>query len=238
MELNAEELKRWLDAATNKPEDPAELMHWVCGPLRKFFPFSSVFLCLGEHCAGEIKITHWLAEGHERRYLDQLATTFDLERRGSVKWWLASRKPFYIVPFRPPVYATPFEVEEILEFNLLQIAAHGVINVKANTATYFSFAGIPNELSDWHLDALGLLTPVLNQLFLDYAASTEKTNALDMSVLTQRKKEIVRCIVAGLDDKSIARSMAISEKTVRNQLTEIYSQLGLKKRSQLIAMLR
>jgi hypothetical protein len=52
------------------------------------------------------------------------------------------------------------------------------------------------------------------------------------------KVDIVRLIAKGVDDKSIANALSISEKTVRNHLTDVYHQLGVHKRAQLMALLR
>lgn len=213
-------------------------MDWVVGPLRAFFPFQQAFLCHGELVAGQIRVTHWKSVGHGPAYLEQLATTFELRQRGSLGWWLANRQPFAIDPHHPPPYSTTFEIEEIQAFSLRSIAAHGIINVKASAGTYFSFAGVGTP-SAWHIDALRLIAPVLNDLLLGYVA-TQQAQALQkgLAVLTPSQTTIVRHIVAGADDKSIARSLGIAEKTVRNQLTRAYAILGVHKRSQLIALLR
>ena len=45
-------------------------------------------------------------------------------------------------------------------------------------------------------------------------------------------------IARGVDDKSIGKTLSISGKTVRNHLTDVYHQLGVHKRAQLMALLR
>jgi len=237
MKLTERDLQNWLRALTAQPRSHDGLMDWIKGPLRDFFPFTSLFLGHGEQVAGQIQVTHWLAHGHDDAYLHQLASTFDVAVRGSFAWWLANRQPFYIDPARPSSFVTPFELDEIRTFGLGCIAAHGIINARTNAGTYFSFAGIPTELSDWHLDALTLIAPVLNDLFLSYVAAQQKdVSGLSgvLAALTPRQKDIVRLITSGLDDKAIARRLGIAEKTVRNQLTEVYSQLGVRKRAQLM----
>jgi len=54
-----------------------------------------------------------------------------------------------------------------------------------------------------------------------------------MSTLTDREREIVELIVEGLVNKDIAKRLDISEKTVRNHLTVIYSKLGVSSRLEL-----
>ena len=238
LKFSPRDLQNWLRAVTTQPRSHEGLMDWISGPLKYFFPFTRVFLGHGEQVAGQIRITHWLTQGHEEASLRRIATPFDLETRGSLKWWLSHRLPFHIDPHRPPPFATAFELNEIRTAGLGRIAAHGVINAKATAGTYFSFAGIPEELSDWHLDALTLIAPVLNGLFLGYVAAQHTHLQGAHLTLTTRQKDIVRRIAIGLDDKAIARILGIAEKTVRNQLTDIYRQMGVHKRAQLMALLR
>lgn len=103
--------------------------------------------------------------------------------------------------------------------------------------SYFSFTAVKSPLSGWHLDALRLIAPVLNDLFLRLVAA-QQSPELSSATLTNRQLAIVRHVVAGLDDKSIARMLGVTAKTVRNQLSEIYTQVGVHKRMQLLALLR
>ena len=178
MQFSPGDLQNWLRAVTTQPRSHEGLMDWVNGPLKVFFPFTRVFLGHGEQVAGQIRITHWLAQGHEEASLRRIATPFDPQTRGSLKWWLSHRLPFYIDSGRPPAFATGFELDEIRAARLGRIAAHGVINAKANAGTYFSFAGIPDELSDWHLDALTLIAPVLFDALADLDGKIDSADAV------------------------------------------------------------
>lgn len=238
MNLSNSDLQRWLAAITNQPKKPTDLMLWVQGPLKTFFPFTRLFMAHGELVAGQVKTNHWLQCGHATDYLQQLSTTFELEHRGSLKWWFANRRPFCIDPDQPPEFATSSEVEEIRKFSLQNVAAHGILNMRANAGTYFSFSGISGPFTDWHLDALQVLTPVLNDLYLAFMGDQIPNVQKPLVTLTPRQNEIVRLAVDGLDDKTIARSLGLVEKTVRNQLTNIYGRFGVHKRTQLLALLR
>jgi DNA-binding CsgD family transcriptional regulator len=234
------DLALWLDAVKAVPHHNVDgLLDWMAGPLQKFFPFERCFLVHGELTAGEIRMTHWLSCRHEERYLQQMASSFELSQRGSLRWWLQNQQPFGIDPEDPPIFATAFEVEELRSFGLGRIAAHGVVNIKANAGTYFSFTGIPRSLSGWHLDALRLIAPVLNDLFLAHArASQQQKQKPTLEELTPRQREIVRQLADGLEDKAIAKNVGIAEKTVRNQLAAIYAKTGIRTRAHLIAFLR
>ncbi len=236
--LNETDLRLWIHAVTHPPATPANLLAWLEGPLRKFFPYTGLVLGQGELVAGQLKVTHMLATGHGEAYLRQIATTFELAQRGSLKWWFAHRQPFYIDPKAPPSHASAFEIEEIEQFGLRNVAGHGVLNIKANSGAYFGFAGVKEPLSEWHLEALRLMAPVLNDLFLAHFANAQQQPPATFETLTPRQMAIVRHLATGIDDKTIARALGLAEKTVRNQLTDIYARLGVHKRTQLIALFK
>lgn len=236
--LTASDLQKWLSAITDLPRSPAQFMAWLDGPLKNFFPYRKLFMAYGELIAGQIKTTHWLTHGFEPRYLAQLATTFELDMRGSMRWWFANRQPFSINPIAPPPYATVFELEEIARFDLHNVAAHGVLNCRSTAGTYFSFSDMPGPLSEWHLEALRLMAPVLNDLYLDYIACEIDKPAQALDTLSPLHKRIVRMVAEGLDEKSMALALDLSEKTVHQQLGEIYDYLGITQRGQLLPLLR
>jgi DNA-binding NarL/FixJ family response regulator len=65
------------------------------------------------------------------------------------------------------------------------------------------------------------------------ASSTRFSNTQLWGSLSEREKEIVRLIVQGYNNREIAQSLHIAEKTVKNYITNILSQLNLRDRTQL-----
>jgi DNA-binding CsgD family transcriptional regulator len=236
--LDKSDLEAWVAAVTHPLAAADSLMAWLEGPLRKFFPFKGVVLGHGELVAGQLVVTHMLATGHEEAYLRQIATTFELSQRGSLAWWFSSRQPFHIDPKNPPSHASAFELEEIERFGLRNVAGHGVLNVKANAGTYFGFAGVREPLGDWHLEALRLIAPVLNDLMLARIAPKRHSGVQPLDGLTPRQREIVRQLAAGKSNKAIAIALGLTEKSVRNQLAKVYASVGVGKRTELLALLR
>lgn len=53
-------------------------------------------------------------------------------------------------------------------------------------------------------------------------------------ILTPREKEIFHLLVKNYSTKDIARKLNISEKTVRNHISNVIQKLGVKGRSQAI----
>lgn len=238
MNLSTDDLHRWLNAITRQPEHPAGLMEWVDQALRPFFPFSHLVVVHGELVAGQLRTTHWLEIGHSAAYLEALPSAFELAERGALAWWFAHRRPMLIDPQHPSDVVTAHELDEIDRFGLGNVAMHGILNLRANVGTYFFFSGLPGVLGDWHRDALTLVVPVLNDLYLRYMADRMPSSPVSFGGLTPRQKDIVRLAAEGRDDKAIARGLGIAEKTVRNQLTSVYARLGVSKRSQLLFLLR
>ena len=51
--------------------------------------------------------------------------------------------------------------------------------------------------------------------------------------LTPRQRQIIRALAAGATNREIARRLGLKEQTVKNQLTVIYGQLGVRNRLEL-----
>ncbi|MEM5339950.1 alpha/beta fold hydrolase [Paraburkholderia azotifigens] len=58
------------------------------------------------------------------------------------------------------------------------------------------------------------------------------------SALTRREREIVELIASGRDNAQIAARLGLSEKTVRNHITNIFAKLEVESRAQAIVMAR
>ena len=56
--------------------------------------------------------------------------------------------------------------------------------------------------------------------------------------LSPREREILSQLISGLTNVEIGKSLFISEKTVRNQLTRIFEKLGVSNRAQAIVQAR
>lgn len=52
--------------------------------------------------------------------------------------------------------------------------------------------------------------------------------------LTGREKEVLLCLVKGMNNKEIAQSLFISDKTVKIHVSNIFKKLGVKSRSQVV----
>ncbi len=64
------------------------------------------------------------------------------------------------------------------------------------------------------------------------AAASEVALPANLRSLSPREQEVLKLIVAGLNNREIAEKLFISERTVRNHVTSILSQLQLRDRTQ------
>lgn len=71
--------------------------------------------------------------------------------------------------------------------------------------------------------------------FLDTGAGPGR---LDDAGLTASEREVLALLARGLDNTEIAKSLAKSEKTVRNQVSSIFAKLGVHTRAQAVALAR
>jgi DNA-binding CsgD family transcriptional regulator len=233
------DLKAWVAALSAVPTGAMteeRILNWVEGPLRRFFPFQRFLGGYGRLSGGRIQMRKLVTSGHEAAFLASLENAFNLTSRGCFAWWVQNRAAFILDPASPPPFATSSELDEIRQFSLGVIAAHGVIDPFANTGTYISFSGISADHPDSTRASLNLIAPVLHALFL--ATEQVATSPLDLTKLTDRQRQLVDLAVMGLPDKTIATRLGISENTVGNHFRGIYERLGITKRSQLIAALK
>jgi DNA-binding CsgD family transcriptional regulator len=233
------DLRDWLDALSAVPagsmtED--RILAWVEGPLRRFLPFQRFLGAYGRLSGGRIRMRSLVTSGHQPEFVASLEDAFNLTTRGCFAWWVQNRAAFILDPAGPPAFATHRELEEIGQFSLGVIAAHGVIDPFSNAGTYISFSGVAADHPDRTKASLDLIAPVLHSLFL--ATDQVATSPLDLTKLTDRQRQLVDLALMGLPDKVIASRLGISEHTVGNHFRRIYERLRISKRSQLIAALK
>ena len=243
--LSGPDLETWLEAVSALPGAPvteSDILAWVEGPLRKFFPFEKFLGAYGGLSGGMIRMRSLVTSGYPQEFLSTLENVFDVTSRGCFSWWTSKRKPFFLdrtgARDERDVQIIPSkrELEELQRFGLGAVAAHGVIDPYAKAGTYISFAGVPGT---WHkrtLAALDLIAPVLHSLFM--ATKQPEKAGVDLTPLTDRQRELIDLALEGLSDKAIARRLSISDHTVGNHFRAIYAQLGISKRSQLVALLK
>jgi DNA-binding NarL/FixJ family response regulator len=78
----------------------------------------------------------------------------------------------------------------------------------------------------------------LAKRLIGYFAGTGTSTALPFANLTQREREVLDKVAAGRSNTGIARDLGLSEKTVRNHLSNIFVKLQVVDRAQAIVRAR
>jgi DNA-binding CsgD family transcriptional regulator len=167
--------------------------------------------------------------GHRAEFIASLGDAFDLASRGCFAWCVQNRAAFILDPACPPAFATSRELEEIRQFSLGVVAAHGVVDAFASTGTDISFAGVAAEHPLRSRTSRSTRSRRCFTLFL--ATEQVARSPIDLARLTDRQRQLVDLALMGLSDKTIATRLGISEKTVGNHFRGMYKRLGISKRS-------
>lgn len=82
----------------------------------------------------------------------------------------------------------------------------------------------------------GLLSPgVTRRLIAEFAAVTRKAvPAVDLAVLTEREREVMALVAAGLSNDDIAERLVVSPATAKTHVSRAMVKLGARDRAQLV----
>jgi DNA-binding NarL/FixJ family response regulator len=83
-----------------------------------------------------------------------------------------------------------------------------------------------------------ILSPAVAQRAMSYVLGGRTAARLPFPQLTDREREVLDLVAAGLDNESIARRLRLSPKTVRNHLANVLARLALPDRSAAIVRAR
>jgi len=85
-----------------------------------------------------------------------------------------------------------------------------------------------------------VIHPAMTKKFLGFCRPKEAEPELEPAegrlefTLTDREKEVLLCLVRGMNNKDIGQTLFISDKTVKIHVSNIFKKLGVKSRSQVV----
>ncbi|WP_419954930.1 response regulator [Neobacillus niacini] len=81
-----------------------------------------------------------------------------------------------------------------------------------------------------------VIHPAMTKMFLNFTPSKKESVAVEKkeSLLTEREKDVLLCLVKGMNNKEIAQNLFISDKTVKIHVSNIFKKLEVKSRSQVV----
>ncbi len=113
----------------------------------------------------------------------------------------------------------------------VRLGARGILFKDADPAL------LPKSIRKVYAGEVWIDNPILSQalesLLTRPQAASVPAETRDMK-LSGREMEVVRCVAMGLRNKEVADKLGVSEATVKNHLTSIYTKLGVGDRLELI----
>ncbi|RDU37398.1 DNA-binding response regulator [Neobacillus piezotolerans] len=80
-----------------------------------------------------------------------------------------------------------------------------------------------------------VIAPSMTKKFLSFNQQPpEQPKEKKDEMLTEREKEVLLCLVQGMNNKEIAQALFISDKTVKIHVSKIFKKLDVKSRSQVV----
>jgi len=101
-----------------------------------------------------------------------------------------------------------------------------VLNVTSNGGVWVTRSLLPRLVTE------------LRNYVQAHRKPVEKPATAALSELTQRERDIVRLIVEGASNKEVASALAISERTVKGHLSNVFQKLGVSDRLKLVLYVR
>lgn len=133
-------------------------------------------------------------------------------------------------PSAPSVILLTAAIDKADIVKALQLGARGVVLKESATSLLFKAIRIVMEGGYWvGRERVSDLLAALR----DLTREADRAEALPAFALTQRELQIVGLIAAAAGNKKIADTLAISEKTVKHHLTNIFEKLGVSSRLEL-----
>ena len=190
---------------------------------------------LGSHSFGTLAVRQMIGIDYPERYLVSIPRQLNIRDRPVVAKWLATRAPLVIDVERDRHWLSDLELHEIELFGLGRLAIHGQIDLSAQMASYFSFAGVDPALPERELrHRLELIAPHIHAAFVDVPSVDAKTRPT--LGLTNIEQDLLVWLASGRSNADIAKVRDRSPATIRNQLHALYAKLDVSSRAEAVAI--
>ena len=123
-------------------------------------------------------------------------------------------------------------IEELRQ--ALEVGARGYIEALSNVDTLQQVAKSVAANAMWLPATLvarmvGAISTLVKQ---------NESSKVDLSILTDREREVTETVIKGATNKEIARQLDITERTVKAHLSSIFNKLGARDRMHLMLLVR
>jgi transcriptional regulator EpsA len=211
---------------------------WTAGPLQALLPHGAMICGMAEVSPRGVRIKRVVMRNWPFAFLERLTSPAEGFHSPIMQRWLKTQRAQLYDPEEDHSITHERWLQAFHDFDLRNIAAHGILDFGSSLASYFNFVRIPEKLAPRHAHVLELLAPHMH-LALGRALSSEQllpqpqpAAALQM---TERERVVLNWMQQGKTNWEIAQICMRSEHTVKNQVSGILAKLGAANRAQAVA---
>lgn len=213
-----------------------DFIAWTRTELRALLPHGALICGVGRIHASVARPLNVIKVDFPAEYLEAIRAPDGQYRTPTMQRWLASGEPQVFEPETAPPETDVRWLKLFVASGLRNIAAHGMLDIAGEYASYFSFHRLPGPLGEPHRQTLKLIVPHMHLALLALLGRAGRTEATPSApALTVREREVLQWMREGKSNDEIAAILGLSTATVKNQTCSIYSKLEVCKRPQAVA---
>jgi len=155
----------------------SEFLAWTEGPLQDIFPHEALICGVGQIGQHSIHMQHHLFKRFPLQYIKAICQADDGIHSPITARWCKEQKPQLFEPDKLDSAVDSRWLGIFHQYDLRNIAAHGMHDLSSNVASYFSFSRIPEALNARHSRLLELLVPHMHVALRRALAQAEPMQA-------------------------------------------------------------
>lgn len=213
--------------------DAADFRQWVTTGLRKLFPHG-MLICGAVQVASRGR-ANLLSVDFPLEYIQAIEKREGAFNCPTLMAWFTNPRPQFFAPDGNPSRRKPWP-PEFNQFDLRNVASHGVMDAQRRSASYFSFSQIPETLTARHAYLLQLLAPHLHQAYVKVTQDTRLAGGVavgkDEPALSAQEITLLHWITQAKTNWEIARILDRNQHTVKHEVSAILAKLNVATRLQ------
>ncbi len=221
----------------NQVSSNDDLTAWTQTDFQAAFPHGAFIACLGRVLDTGVKPIAVLSANFPEESLNIAHRTNGHYDSFLMRRWLQSGEPQLFDLSRDAEALHMGCLDAFKASGLQNIAAHGLLDVNRDHASFFSFHQLPYPPREEQARVLKLIIPALHAALLRTIQSHTAPPSSDAArpALTSRESEVLTWICQGKTNSEIASILRSSPNTVKNQTHTILVKLRVNSRAQAAA---
>lgn len=214
-------------------QTPENFRAWADGPLQALLPHGMMIAGMAAIEAPAVQIRKVIVENWPLSYFELLRQPDGSFQSPIMARWHERNTPQLYDPSVNNDVAGGVWSDVFFDYQLGNIAAHGLRDLSGTYTTYFNFSQIPEKLSARHGYLLDLLTPHMHVALSRALRMVEVfEGGAPVITLTGREQVILYWMREGKTNWEIAQICQRSEHTIKNQIEALFRKLQVSNRTQ------